>query len=904
MRSIQYLPVLVLLLVSTMLWGQGPTVRLEVGGVTTTMVCDTTGDYRFIGTNSVGAIGTFALFESGTDNPVPGHVTNLGNNTAILDPAGLNDGDYYVLYSYVVDQVTTSVSGNFTVTLLDDIEIQGLPEIVCKNDPAYPLVPVPSLTDPGAVYYFSGPGVSGNQASGYYYNPSSSQVAQGWIQISLYYISSLGCEVLNSISIYNSFVPSPAFSTTSSCIPGDGGLIQFDNQTSGQYAVETWSWNFGDPDSGPDNTSNESDPGHFYPGPGTYNVSLSLETYDGCTNSLAQNITFSDLPVVDFTWITDCFTRGEYTSFLNRTSSPYSTITNLVWTFRTKSGGVLGQISSNNPEDTIEFPFTTVDEYNVTLAVQNNLGCAASLNKPIVLRPVYTLTSDGLLESFDGGAGAWFVDSEDGRESWVLDEPDFSGFTPVPGDLAWYTNLPPTVGYIENSWVESPCFDLSALSSPLVQLDIMKSFVPGTDGAVMQYQHRVSEGWNTLGVVDGGINWYNSYGIFNSPGGSSFGWSLNTFVPDEEWVRASYGLGNLSDLSNIKFRLIIGSGRAESIGNEGFAFDNFYLGEGVKNSVLEYFTNSSSSEALGADAIVQEFVEENSSMVIDLQYHTDYPGDDPMNQNNPDPPSVRAFNYGVPVVPYAVLDGGYGHEYRYDFSDESEQPNEEALKSSSLVISPFDLTLTTNFLANRLEGQVLVSCKEEGFDSNIQLYVVVLEELVTAYTGTNGATEFRNVVLDILPTAAGKLLGNEWGDGVSSNLNFSWDYASHLEDMEDLMVVAFIMNRDRNQILQSEVIHYTPGTGLEDRAAGDRSLAIFPNPAGNHVFVNFGTDPVQAGSISIVDLAGRIVHTAEVYPGYTIQKLDISELKEGIYMLRWEESGQIKGHGKLLREKH
>ncbi|MEA3461877.1 MAG: PKD domain-containing protein, partial [Bacteroidota bacterium] len=524
MRSFKYMSVAMLLLLSGLLWGQS--VHLETGGETITLICESSSTYNIIGTNSDEAIGTFALFESGSGLPVSGHITDLGNNTAILDPVGL-EGDYRVDYSYLLGEVTINVSSDFTVTLLDNIEIQGLPEIVCKNDPPYPLVPVPSLTDPGATYTFSGPGVSGNQASGYFYNPASQQVAEGWIQISLYYTSSLGCQELNTIAIYNSFVPTLSFSTTSSCIPSTGGLIQFDNQTSGKYAVETWSWNFGDPESGPDNVSSEENPAHFYPQAGIWSVNLSAETYDGCISNMSQNISFSDQPLVDFTWITDCFIRGELTAFLSRSESPYATIDDLLWTFRTTSGGVLGQIASSNPEDTIEFPFTSMNEYNVTLDVENDMGCAGSITKTIDLKPIYTLTSDGYLETFDDQPDDWLVDSENGLESWTLGEPDFTGFEPTTGDLAWYTNLPTAAGYLENSWIESPCFDMSALTTTLVRLDIMKSFVPGTDGAVMQYQYQVSEGWHTLGVVDGGINWYNSYGIFNKPGGSSFGWGLS-----------------------------------------------------------------------------------------------------------------------------------------------------------------------------------------------------------------------------------------------------------------------------------------------------------------------------------------------------------------------------------------
>ena len=157
-----YLPVSLLLLVSGMVWGQEPSVHLESGGVTITLICEIAGSYSFVGTNNDGATGAFELFESGSGSPVAGHITDLGNNTAILDPAGL-DGDYRVVYSFLVGEITTSVFNIFTVTLLDNIEIQGLPETVCKNDSPYPLVPVPSLSDPGATYTFAGFGVSGNQ---------------------------------------------------------------------------------------------------------------------------------------------------------------------------------------------------------------------------------------------------------------------------------------------------------------------------------------------------------------------------------------------------------------------------------------------------------------------------------------------------------------------------------------------------------------------------------------------------------------------------------------------------------------------------------------------------------------------------------------------------------------------
>lgn len=779
------------------------------------------------------------------------------------------------------------------------IIIEGLPESVCKNDAPYPLVPSPS--DPGAVYTFSGPGVTGSQASGFYYDPSSSDVPVGTSQINLDYTPSGGSLTTYNYEVENRFVPTLDFTVTPSCIPSDGGVVQFNNLTSGKFSVATWSWNFGDPGSGSSNTSSLEAPTHLYPGPGSWDVRLSVVTNEGCTVEEENTIVLADEPAVDFTWLTDCYVRGEQTGFINRSVSDFSAISSLVWTFRTTGGGVLGQIASNSPDDTIYFPFTAMDEYNVTLQVVNDVGCQGTLSKPIVFGPIQTLTPAGRLETFDSDNSDWMVVSEDGRESWVLGEPNFAGFTPVAGDRGWYTDLPDhTVGYVEKSWVQSQCYDFSQLSSPLVLIDIMKSFIPGTDGAVLQYQNLVSDGWKTIGIVGAGQNWYNSWGIFNEPGGSPFGWGLPVFEPDNEWIHAGSPIDGLAGLPQVRFRVAIGTGGRQASGNQGFAFDNFYIGQRARQSVLEHFTNSASSTAASADKVVEDFVSTHSDIVIDLQYHMDYPGEDPMNQNNPVPPSVRAFHYSVPGVPYAILNGASEAEFRYDFSDASEEPDEEVLLEASLEIPPFDLMLDVDFGSTSLSGSAIASCALSSYSSNIQLYVVLMEEEVRAYTGAANTSVYRNVVLDILPTPAGKLLGNNWISGDSETLNFSWSYAAFVEDVDDLAVVAFLYDRDLEKILQASVVKASPGTGIFDRKSGMELISLYPNPARDIIFLNLGKAAEEQGMIKVMDLSGRMVLKADMKPGHSIRQLDISNLSDGVYLLNWVQEGVSMGRGKFV----
>ncbi|MEN8229262.1 MAG: T9SS type A sorting domain-containing protein [Bacteroidota bacterium] len=881
-------------------------VELVSGDDIINAVCDDGATYTIQGSNEDNIPGTFDLVEAVSHVVVPGHISDpdIMDDEAILDPVGLT-GAYDIVYSYGMDEVTVKSTFRFHVNDLGSIEILNLPDTVCKNDNPYPLVPDLIDNDPSATYSFSGPGLSGNQVEGYFYNPSSPDVLQEEIEITLDYTSSNGCNATTKKVVYNSYTPSVNFNLTPACLPVDGGTVSFTNTTSGKFSVASWDWDFGNPESGSDNFSDLEHPEHFYTEPGLREITLSATTHEGCKASQSIDTVLADQPIADFTWLTDCFIRSEQTSVMDRSLSAFTDIDTLIWTFKTSNGGVLGVIGSGSPADTIKFPFNSMDQYFIELYIENEVGCPGDVTKEFILKPTWKLATAAYGENFNGTAHDWLVDSPDEKESWVLDVPEFEGFNRIPGDMAWYTRLPDhTEGYLEESWVESPCFDFTGLTEPLIKLDLMKSFVPGTDGVVLQYQDLVSEGWNTLGNVGECLNWYNEWGIYNEPGESSFGWGLALFEPDNHWIEAVHELDMLVGHPHVKFRVVIATGGRMEVEpgayNQGFAFDNFYVGEQNRCSLLEHFTNASSESAAEADSVVDTFSLNHSENVIDLNYHLDYPGEDAMNENNPYPASARSFYYGVSEVPYAILNGGVDPGTRYDFSTPSNEPNEGALKEASLEIPLFKMALQVDYLENSLEATTTVTCTADTFASNLQLYVVVIEREVTAYTGLNQDTSFRNVVLDMLPTPAGRLLGNEWNLGKSETRTFAWDYAAYVEDIDDLSVVAFVQDRDNGTILQVDAKPHTPGVGIPDKKINPRSLAVYPNPATDNLYVNFGSEVTTEGMLKIVDLSGREVMRTNVQPGYSIINLNISHFSRGMYMIYWMESGEIKGRNKLV----
>jgi hypothetical protein len=884
-------------------------VNLYLNGDIVSTVCDHGSTYTLLGSNEDGLAGNFQLFPSGSAIPLEGYIRDEDpdDNQADLSLDGLR-GTYQVVYTYGLEEIEIQASTEFSIYESGLLGILNLPDSICKNDFPYPLIPEVSLEDPDASYTFSGTGVFGNQSEGYFLDPAAPVVLPGRNELILDYNSSNGCRTRLSVWIHIGVIPQVAFSPDVVCLETDGSVVPFTNRTFPMDVVSEWSWEFGDPASGAANTSKLENPEHLYTEPGPRTIVLDALTFDGCHALHSLDTLLVDIPTVSFIWDSDCYAEEQNITFYGSQQSVHSPLSSLSWIFSTQEGEVLDVVVHEPGEDSMAYSFPEQEAFNVSYIAQNEAGCQGELSQTISLTPVQVLSEDGFLETFEDMAEGWQVKSENQAHSWILGVPDFTGFEQNENDLAWYTNLPEQAEYLEHSWISTPCFDLSILERPVIQLDVMKSFTPGKDGAVLQYMDWESGQWTTLGNVGSGLNWYTDSLITNMPGGSSSGWSLSSFVPDNQWVNARYSLDGISGANYLKFRLAIATeGSQELTGglyNQGFAFDNFFIGKAnLRRSVLEYFTNSSDGYLPDADAMVTALAREYADYVYDLHYHMNVPEYDPMHANNPVPPSTRAFNYGVPVVPYAVLNGGSSAEFRFDLRPPSEEINAEVLVGSSLEAPLFEVFLEVEYLEDQLDGKATVVCVDDEFDSYLQLYIVVLESEVTSYPNLRLDSTFRNVVLDMLPSPAGTLIGNSWSSGKVAELDFSWDYADYIEDIEDLNVIAFVQDRETGSILQAADLPYSLVLDLPGKKPSYEPLILYPNPAEDFTTVKFGTRTTHPGELILVDISGQEVKRRRIQQGTNIQELDLTDVSEGMFMIFWKESGILKGQAKLIHHR-
>ncbi len=837
-------------------------------------------------------------------------ITDLGNNTAIINTSVLTNGYYDVYYEYMFDAITVAeVREEFQFYVFPEIEFLIRDTALCTNHSSMTLRT--NLDALGGSYFFSGPGntVTGDTIEGFEFDPGNAQ--PGISQVEYILSDELGiCHDTAYLDLQVFDVPVPDFMPDRVCIPVDGGEIIYTNLTDKPSLVSEWTWNFTEGGTTFTRVSSdfEATVTDINSLPGQKRVELAITTVDGCTSFEEKVIELGDEPEADFRWDTDCFLDGIPTSFIN-TSATNRIFEDFKWNFYDKHLKLIDSLITATAEDTAYFQFSQIDRYYVELIAENNLGCKSVRYDTIFLKESVDFNdSNGRMMDFNINTDFWSPSTNlpGTNSTWVYGEPDFDGYDPLPGDKSWYTQMETSEKDKFNIWIQSTCFDLRKLERPMIRMDVMRSFDGNRDGAVLQYSLDNGINWSTVGNIDEGINWYNRFDIVNKPGGgksgegSSIGWSGDQFFNyDSTWVTVAHDLDDpdIYGKPNVIFGIFYATDNSSVINNEGIAVDNIYIGERRKNTVLEHFTNAGDDFSSAADDVVDLFDGLYDKDVVSLQYHVHYPGEDPMNENSPAPASSRTFYYGVNEIPFAILGGGGANsEYEYDFTHGF--PSSTELKKITLEDPLFELMMTMELSAEDLRARVTARALRDLDSMNLALHVAIVEQEVTSYVGANGDNTFHNVVLDMLPSAAGTSISGSWKNLEEFTRHFTWAY-KNVEDVDDLMLVAFLQEKSSRRILQALKVTdpMFPVNILQD-APG--KLNIYPNPVRSDLHILHEMIPGGA-LIEVIDMTGRIIELVDVPPYEQETILNVVQLAAGTYSIAVKSDGRLVGRSRFMK---
>ena len=542
------------------------------------------------------------------------------------------------------------------------------------------------------------------------------------------------------------------------------------------------------------------------------------------------------------------------------------------------------------------------------------------------------------LEGFESTDGGWIAEAFEATNStpaniiksdtsWIWGPPTGATITSAPpgSSKVWWTggkNNENTYYSNENSVVNGPCFDLSQLQRPMVALDYFSDAENNLDGAVLQYSINGGIDWVIVGPPAGqtsrdeGINWFNGVGIFSNPGEQPVGPSIVSYGWTDKqgaWKNARFNLNMIpvANRNQVRLRIAFSSNDGNAAVFDGFAFDNFFVGEKKRNVLVEHFTTSALTASTNADAYLntllanQITVNHAVSDFNDIQYHVNFAGIDYLNRDNPADPAARALYYGVSQPPYTIMDGLL---IPGKFSGTYTEINAVEIDRRALMDNQFELTLDTIPTGkSRTISVKLTLTANKAINVPLVAHVALLEDDVTVpNTGV-----FKNVLRKQLFGSDGETINNAFGKGDTRVIQkLDVDINSTITDPSKLMLVGFVLDKNSKEMYQSIVVkapkkNGTPIVGVKDNdpivLANLNSIQMYPNPA-NGSF-NFGIPgEIQPDTQwEIIDQRGITVLKGDfVKSANGLLTVDVSSLSNAVYYVVIHEQGGAIARKKLV----
>jgi len=524
---------------------------------------------------------------------------------------------------------------------------------------------------------------------------------------------------------------------------------------------------------------------------------------------------------------------------------------------------------------------------------------------------VVPIAGSEYMEPFESSDGGWIKEAFNAtnstpgniipsQNSWMWEAPAGTSINSTigGGSKAWWTRGTGTTYYSnENSVVNGPCFDLTQLERPMVALDYY-SDSDNPDGAVLQYSVNGGITWRIVGPPEGqvnrdeGINWFNVSGIFSNPGTQAignYGWTTK----QGGWKNGRFNLDMVpaANRSQVRLRIAFASndGNDSQSTFDGFAFDNFFVGEKARQVLVEHFTTSTLNASVSADNYLnglyqQQFIDRGYSDFDHIQYHVNFSGTDPLNTDNPTDPAARALYFGASQPPYTIMDGLL---VPGKFTGVTSQLTKVELDRRALVEPPFLLSLkdTTSSTSETISVKMTLEAKKD-FTTPLIINVALVEKDISGVM---------HVLRKNLFGSDGETINLTWVKGQKViKLKFDVPLDIPISNPNGLLLIGYVQDKNTKEIYQSisidaPVKNGSPIVGVEEEQpiiAALNSIQLFPNPANQEFSFGLPAEVHPSSQWKIIDQRGVIVLEGNFEGAVNgIKQVIVSELANAVYFV-------------------
>lgn len=217
--------------------------------------------------------------------------------------------------------------------------------------------------------------------------------------------------------------------------------------------------------------------------------------------------------------------------------------------------------------------------------------------------------------------------------------------------------------------------------------------------------------------------------------------------------------------------------------------------------LLEHFTQASCPPCNGANIAINALLVANPDKITSINYHTSWPGYDPMHNHNPEDANARTSYYAVNSVPWSVLGGNF-HTGVYANNTIWNINTVNALYAipTSMEISVFQELSPNN---DTLYATMIVQSTGNILGSP-NAFISVIEKHIhfNSPPGGNGEKDFYNVMKKLLPGKTGVSLPGSMKAGEYVIVQSSWPLAN-VYNIDQLSLIGFVQNTINKEVYQA-----------------------------------------------------------------------------------------------------
>jgi hypothetical protein len=232
----------------------------------------------------------------------------------------------------------------------------------------------------------------------------------------------------------------------------------------------------------------------------------------------------------------------------------------------------------------------------------------------------------------------------------------------------------------------------------------------------------------------------------------------------------------------------------------------------------------------------------------------------------------------VSGVPYCLIDAQPAST-TYSSSFNSKFNTSYAVAAKAVIAATHEISGTTPATGS-VTVHATITSSQTITDS--RLFMALVEKMTTANASTNGEKEFHYVMMKMIPDAMGTVLNLSANTPLSVTKTAKLT-GTHIEEMNDLTVVAWVQRTSNKEILQSAFSVETLSSISRAPFNGTpQGVHLVLNPARTRVTIT-GSNP---GTIRLVNARGSLA--AEYLSTGNDCSMDLSDLPPGCYCISFE----------------